>query len=207
MQRAMASSVKGSIPKSENAKQYYEAIAQRFKKFEKAVKSTLLNKLIDMKYDGQGCVRAHILNMINIGTKLQELKMTIDEDMMVHFALNSLPKDFKSLRETYIAQRECWTLNDLITICVQQEHNIIRERGAKMVNMVQTKERKENRQNAIAGKEKGSNTEKYLKPSTGMKCFFCKKAGHMKKECRKYKKWLDKLKNKGIHKEEVAKQG
>ncbi|XP_021800328.1 uncharacterized protein LOC110744649 [Prunus avium] len=127
--------------------------------------------------------------------------------MMVHFALNSLPKDFKSLRETYIAQRECWTLNDLITICVQQEHNIIRERGAKMVNMVQTKERKENRHNAIAGKEKGSSTEKYLKPSTGMKCFFCKKAGHMKKECRKYKKWLDKQKNKGIHKEEVAKQG
>ncbi|BBG95347.1 hypothetical protein Prudu_003864, partial [Prunus dulcis] len=61
-----------------------------------------------------------------------ELEMTVDEDMMVHFALNSLPKDFKSLRETYIAQKECWTLNDLITICVQQEHNIIRERGAKM---------------------------------------------------------------------------
>ncbi|XP_021805277.1 uncharacterized protein LOC110749473 [Prunus avium] len=49
MQRAMASSVKGSIPKSENAKKYYEAIAQRFKESEKATKSTLLNQLIDMK--------------------------------------------------------------------------------------------------------------------------------------------------------------
>ncbi|VVA38757.1 PREDICTED: UBN2_2 domain-containing, partial [Prunus dulcis] len=143
MQRAMASSVKGSIPKSDIAKKYYEAIAQRFKESEKAVKSTLLNRLIDMKYYGQGCVRAHILNMIDIGTKLQELQMTVDEDMMVHFALNSLPKEFKSLRETYIAQKECWNLNDLITICVQQEHNIIRERGAKMVNTVQVKEKKE----------------------------------------------------------------
>ncbi|XP_034200471.1 uncharacterized protein LOC117615492 [Prunus dulcis] len=49
MQRAMVSSVKGSIPKSETAKKYYEAIAQRFKESEKAVKSTLLNRLIDMK--------------------------------------------------------------------------------------------------------------------------------------------------------------
>ncbi|BBH07109.1 hypothetical protein Prudu_018945 [Prunus dulcis] len=150
-----------------------------------------------MKYDGQGCVRAHILNMIDIGTKLQELEMTVDEDMMVHFALNSLPKDFKSLRETYIAQKECWTLNDLITICVQQEHNIIRERGAKMVNMVQTKEKKENRHNAMTGK--GSSTEKYLKPSTGMKAH--------EERMQKIQKWLDKQKTKGIHKEEIAKQG
>ncbi|CAL8136811.1 unnamed protein product [Prunus armeniaca] len=154
MQRAMASSIKGSIPKSENAKQCYEAIAQRFKEFEKAVKSTLLNKLIDMKYDGQGCLKAHILNMIDIGTKLQELEMTVYEDMMVHFALNSLPKDFKSLRETYFAQKELWTLNDLITICVQQEHNITREIGAKMVNMVQTKQKKENRNNTMIAKGK-----------------------------------------------------
>ncbi|XP_020412177.1 uncharacterized protein LOC18787416 [Prunus persica] len=106
MQRAMSSSVKGSIPKSKNAQQYYEAIAQRFKESEKAVKSTLLNQLIDMKYDGQGYVRAHIMNLIDLGPKLQELDMTVDEDMMVHFALNSLPKEFKSLKETYIAQKE-----------------------------------------------------------------------------------------------------
>ncbi|CAL9020349.1 unnamed protein product [Prunus brigantina] len=197
MQRAMASSVKGSVAKSDIAKKYFESIAQRFKESEKAVKSTMLNKLIGMKYDGQGCVRAHILYMIDIGTKLQELEMTVDEDMMVHFALNSLPKEFKSLRETYIAQKESWNLNDLITISVQQEHNIIRERGTKMVNMVQVKEKRESKKNTMIEKEKSSNTEKYQKPSTGMKCFFCKKPGHMKKECRKYKKWLDKQKTKG----------
>ncbi|CAL2278114.1 unnamed protein product [Prunus armeniaca] len=197
MQRAMSSSVKGSIPKSKNAQQYYESIAQRFKESEKAVKSSLLNQLIDMKYDGQGCVRAHIMNLIDIGTKLQELDMTIDEDMMVHFALNSLPKEFKSLKETYIAQKETWTLNDLITISVQQEHNIIREKGAKMVNMVQTKQNKENKYKLAAGKEMENSTDKALKPTTGLGCFFCKKAGHMKRDCRKYKKWLEKKKGKG----------
>ncbi|CAL8118227.1 unnamed protein product [Prunus armeniaca] len=83
MQKSMASSVRGSIPKFENAKQYYEAIAQRFKESEKAFKR---------------CVRAHIMNLIDIGTKLQ--------DMMVHLALNSLPKEFTSLEDTYIAPKE-----------------------------------------------------------------------------------------------------
>lgn len=95
MQKAMTPSIKGNIPNSEHAKQFYEAIAQRFKESEKVVKSTLLSQLTDMKYDGQGYVRAHIMNLIDIGTKLQELEMNVDEDMMVHFALNSLPKEFK----------------------------------------------------------------------------------------------------------------
>ena len=175
MQRAMAPSVKGSIPKSEHAKQYYEDIAQRFKESEKVVKSTLLSQLTDMKYDGKGCVRAHIMNMIDVGTKLQELKMNVDEDMMVHFALNSLSREFKSLKDTYVAQKENWTLNDLITICVQQEINIMKERGAKTVNLVQSKQNLESR-NKGKGKEKGKENSgsQALKPM-GLKCFFCKK--------------------------------
>ncbi|CAL9015427.1 unnamed protein product [Prunus brigantina] len=148
-----------------------------------------------MKYDGQGCVRAHIMNMIDIGAKLQELNMTVDEDMMVHFALNSLPKDFKSLRNTYIAQKESWTLNDLITISVEIEDNLIRERGAKVINMVQAKQHKWNK-NSETSKQKEKDNSSALKP-VGNKCFFCKKAGHMKKECRRYKRWLDKQKAKG----------
>ncbi|CAL8152662.1 unnamed protein product [Prunus armeniaca] len=50
---------------------------------------------------------SNTMRQLRRGTKLQELEMTVDEDMMVHCALNSLPKDFKSLRETYIAQKEC----------------------------------------------------------------------------------------------------
>ncbi|XP_021817684.1 uncharacterized protein LOC110759855 [Prunus avium] len=153
----MASSVKGSIPKSENAKQYYEAIAQRFKESKKAIKSTLLNQLINMRYDGQGCVRAHIMNMIDVGTKLQDLEMN--------------------------------------------EHNITRERGARMVNLVQSKQNKEYRNKGTAAgkekeKEKDNNSPNALKP-VGLKCFFCKKTEHMKKKCKRYKKWLDKQKTKG----------
>lgn len=118
------------------------------------------------------------------------MDMNIDEDMMVDFVLNSLHKEFKSLRNTYIAQKECWTLNYLITISVQQEHNNIREQGAKLANIVQTKQYKENEnKDVVSGKEKEkeNNNSKALKP-VGLKYFFYKMNGHMKKECRSYKK-------------------
>ncbi|CAL9021612.1 unnamed protein product, partial [Prunus brigantina] len=159
-----------------------------------------------MKYDGRGCVRAHIMNMADIANKLKGLNMTIDDDMMVHFALNSLPKEFKTLKSSYVAQKESWTLNDLITISVQEENNIIMERGQKTVNMVQdyrvkqSKEKKgnfaENKGNFAEKKDKENTKMKEGKP-TGLKCYFCRKFGHMKRNCTRYQRWLEKQKNKG----------
>ncbi|CAL8176140.1 unnamed protein product [Prunus armeniaca] len=115
MLRPMTPFLRGSIPRSENAKEFLAAIGLKFKESEKGEKSTLLNKLTEMKYDGRGCVRAHIMNMADVAHKLKELNMTIDKDMMVHFALNLLSKEFKTLKSSYVAQKESWTLDDLIT--------------------------------------------------------------------------------------------
>ncbi|CAL2230149.1 unnamed protein product [Prunus armeniaca] len=66
-----------------------------------------------------------------------------------------------------------------------------------MVNMIQTKQNKENKYKTATGKEKESIVEKALKPATRMNCFFCKKARHMRRDCRKYKRWLEKNKGEG----------
>ncbi|CAL2240016.1 unnamed protein product [Prunus armeniaca] len=57
-----------------------------------------------------------------------------------------------------------------------------------MVNLVKSKKNKEYRNKGTAAgkekeKEKDNNSSKDLKPM-GLKCFFCKKTGHMKKECK-----------------------
>ncbi|CAL2259325.1 unnamed protein product [Prunus armeniaca] len=78
-----------------------------------------MGQLKDLKYDGEGCVRVHIAKMLDIGNRLRSLDVNVDEAMMVYFAINSLPSIFKLLNSTYIAQKEMWTMNDLIGICVQ----------------------------------------------------------------------------------------
>lgn len=213
MLKTMTPSMRGSIPRTESAKDFLAAIGQKFKESEKGEKGALLNRLTEMKYDGRGCVRAHIMNMADIAHKLKELNMTIDDDMMVHFALNSLPKEFKTLKSSYVAQKESWTLDDLITISVQEENNIIMERDQKAVNMVQDyggEQFKERKGNSAEKKDKEDTKEKEGKP-TGLKCFFCRKFGHMKRNCTRYQRWLEKQKNKGkgegVHNQEAAKQG
>ncbi|CAL9001731.1 unnamed protein product [Prunus brigantina] len=213
MLKTMTPSLRGSIPRSDCAKDFLVSIGQKFKESEKGEKGVLLNKLTEMKYDGRGCVRAHIMNMADIENKLKGLNMTIDDDMMVHFALNSLPKEFKTLKSSYVAQKESWTLNDLITISVQEENNIIMEMGQKTVNMVQdyrvkqSKEKKGNfaekkgnfaeKKGNFAEKKDKENTKMKEGKPTGLKCYFCRKFGHMKRNCTRYQRWLEKQKNKG----------
>ncbi|CAL8992371.1 unnamed protein product, partial [Prunus brigantina] len=36
--------------------------------------------------------------------------------------------------------------------------------------------------------------------TTVFKCYFCDRAGHMKRECHKYKRWVEKKGNKGLRK-------
>lgn len=65
-----------------------------------------MNQPIEMKYARDECVRMHILKVINIGMKLKTFNVNMDDNMLVHFALNSLPMDFKQLKNTYVAQKE-----------------------------------------------------------------------------------------------------
>ncbi|CAL8119040.1 unnamed protein product [Prunus armeniaca] len=80
-----------------------------------------------------------------------------------------------------------------------------------MVNLVQSKKNKEYRNKDTAAgkekeKEKENNSSKDLKPM-GLKCFFCKKTGHMKKECKSGASIHVTNSLQGVHEEEAAKQG
>lgn len=106
MKRSISPSVKGSISASENAKDFLKSIGEFFQESKKAEIGTLMGQLIDVKYNGEDCVRTHILNMLEIGNKLKALNVNVDETMMVHFAINSLPNIFRHLKSTYVAQKE-----------------------------------------------------------------------------------------------------
>lgn len=160
-----------------------------------------MKSLMNASFDEQQSVREHIMELVELGNKLNSLDVTISESFIVHAALNSLPEDYEPLRSSYIAQKDKWSLDELIAICVQQELQIKKNKAVKSVNLVHNAKPHNSKPNPKEtskpiGVKKFNNNYKVNKP-VGIRCFFCRKFGHVKKDCNRYKKWLEKQKAKG----------
>jgi gag-polypeptide of LTR copia-type len=77
-----------------------------------------------MKYNDRSNVREHIFKMMNTASKLKAHKLDISEDMLVYLSLNSLPTSFGRFKVRYNCQKESWTVNELISHCVQEEERL-----------------------------------------------------------------------------------
>ena len=168
--------IRGSIsdPENESAKTYLDSIKEKFSGSDKALAGMLTNKLTSMKYDGICGVRKHIMKMSNITGKLNELGMKIFDSFLVIFVLNSLPSQFSQFKISYNTQKEKWTLNELISMCVQEEERL-KQDGSMAINFMST-----SKQHKL---KKGKGKNKFpLKKSmedgskkSAEKCHFCKK--------------------------------
>ena len=87
-------------------KGFLEDIEKRFAKNEKVEKSTLLAKLISMRYVGKGNIREYIMEMSHIASKLKALKLELSEDLLVHLVLVSLPTQYIQFTVSYNYQKE-----------------------------------------------------------------------------------------------------
>ncbi|PRQ44411.1 putative RNA-directed DNA polymerase [Rosa chinensis] len=216
MKQTMSPMVRGSVAEPDTALGFMTAIGLKFKENEKAEISALLDQLLGMKFDTSESVREHIMKIIHITTRLGELEIAFSDAFIVHLALIRLPPSFGPLKTAYFSQKEKWDLNELIEICVQEEE-LIKSHGTVSVNLV-NKQKWKGKGKAVAssaansgegtsgtkpyqlGPKKGVNKGK--KPGT-FKCFFCKKEGHIKKNCTGFKDWLVK---KGLHNKEGTKE-
>ena len=75
------------------------------------------------------------MQMIEIFAKLAELNIPLDDHIVFHMALKSLPAKFNSLKTTYNTQKDKWTLNELIAVCVQEEERIKKDKEIS-VNLI-----------------------------------------------------------------------
>ena len=106
------------------ATDFMEAIAAKFKESEKAEVARLTKEFNSLKYSGFGGVIGHILELININSRLRDMLMGVKDEQVVHHALYTLPSSFSQLRTSYNAQKENWTLDELISIYVDEENRI-----------------------------------------------------------------------------------
>ncbi|KAJ9538794.1 hypothetical protein OSB04_031527 [Centaurea solstitialis] len=190
----MGDIVRGSIEEPETAIDYLKNIAEKYKESDIAEGARLSKMFNELKFSGEGNVRDHLLSMIEINQKLRDLDIGVKDEQVVHMGLQSLPIAYSNLRSMYNAQDKKWDLNKLISVCCEEQERIKKETPMILL-LEKPKEKKEHKYKpkkttnfkAIrkTTDKEGSNTFKY-------KCYFCKKVGHMKKECSGFKAWMAK---------------
>ncbi|BBH07046.1 hypothetical protein Prudu_018854 [Prunus dulcis] len=198
MKKSMTETICGGITESENAKEFLEAIGLKFKESEKAETGTLMTKLATMKYDGVEDMRVYLLSMTEVASKLKALEIPIADPFLVHLALNSLPSQFAQLK----------SLNELISVCVQEEARMKKEKEVNTVHLTTNAPKRHypkpnssaaaNKANTKANSPPKSSNALAVNKTNVFKCYFCERTGHLKRECHKYKRWVEKKKTKGF---------
>ncbi|RVW64097.1 hypothetical protein CK203_051128 [Vitis vinifera] len=116
----------------------------------------------------------------------------MSESFLVHFILNTLPPQYGPFKISYNTHKDKWSINELMTMCVQEEGRLLMEQGESVMLVTQRKGKKGKSQASQKGKQQ-------IPPKSDIKkdekCFFCKKKGHVKKKCLKFQNWLEKKGN------------
>ena len=68
------------------------------------------------------------MGMSHLASKLKAHKLDLSKDLFVHLVLISLPTQFSQFKVSYNCQKETWSLNELISHCVQEEERLKQEK-------------------------------------------------------------------------------
>ncbi|KAL4340139.1 hypothetical protein GQ457_08G024220 [Hibiscus cannabinus] len=178
--------VRGSIEQYENVQDLLPAIEKQFQTSQKSLASTLIMKFTSLKLTTVKGVRDHINKMQDLAARLKALEVEMSDSFLVHYILNTLPPQYGPFKISYNTHKDKWSIDELLTMCDQQEGRLILEMRESALTFTQGKR-------PVQAKQRG---KAKMQPQADIKkeftCFFCKKKGHLKKDCVKYKGWLEK---------------
>ncbi|KAK9088894.1 hypothetical protein Scep_027976 [Stephania cephalantha] len=185
----ITASIRGTVEKYDKVHPLLKAIEDQFQTSDKALARTLIMQFSSLRMTGVKGVREHIMRMRDIAARLKTLEVDMSESFLVHYILNTLPSQYAPFKISYNTHRDKWSINELTTMCVQEEGRL--DYGARREWCVLTvdKKKKDKRAN-WKGKDKMQPQGGIMKKES--KCFFHKKKGHMKKDCIKFQQWLQK---------------
>ena len=86
-------------------------------------------KFLSLRLTSVKGVCEHILNMKDIVAQLKKLKVDMSESFLVHYILNTLLKKYEPCKISYNKHKDKWTINELMTMCVQVEGRLLMELG------------------------------------------------------------------------------
>ncbi|KAD2392913.1 hypothetical protein E3N88_39890 [Mikania micrantha] len=148
-----------------------------------------------MKYDGISGIREHIMMMNDMARKLKELDMEISDGFLVHFFMTSLPASYEAFKINYNTHKGKWMMNELISMCVQEEERQKLEKHDVAYLMAAGSKKRKNNTHKEASKVHKSNADASFSSNYSNDKTYCKfyrKVGHKHKDCPDLKEWLAK---------------
>jgi len=121
MRMTVADSIKTTLPKIDSAKKFMGLVGERSQITDKSFVGTLMSTLTTMKFDGSHTMHGNVIEMTNIATRLKTLRMTMNENFLVPFILNSLPSKYDSFQLSYNIMKDKWNVHELCNMLFQEE--------------------------------------------------------------------------------------
>ena len=123
------SSIRGSVEHHEKVRDLLKAIDEQFETSDKALASTLIMKFSSTRLTNVRGVRDHIMKMRDIAAQLKRLEVEMSDSFLVHYILNTLPQEYAPFKISYNTHKDKWSINELMTMCVQEEGRLLMEQG------------------------------------------------------------------------------
>ena len=191
--------IRGSVEQYDKVQDLLRAIGEQFVTSDKALASTLIMKFSSIRITSVRGVREHIMQMRDIAAQLKKLGIDMSDSFLVHFILNTLPHQYGPFKISYNTHKDKWSINELMTMCVQEEERLVMELGESAMLATTFGKNKRNDTSQTYTSKSNQKGKGRIPPQADIekenKCFFCKRKGHVKKDCPKFKKWLEKKGN------------
>jgi len=126
------------------------------------------------------------MQMRDISAQLKKLEVDMCESFLVHFILNTFLQKYELFKISYNTHKDKWSINELMTMCVQEEEKLIMEMGESA--LLTTSCGKNQATKSQANQKENGKIPPQADIKKVAKCFFCKKKGHMKKNYPRFQK-------------------
>lgn len=143
----------------------------------------ILRDLFQTRMTEGSSVHDHVLKMINMVEKLEDLGIGMDNNVYIDLILQSLPESFSQFITNFLKNRIETSLRELLNMLSNAERTIKREASDMLKGSSKPKDVEESFQKKKSPKTKTEIRMAKSQVLSEVKCFHCGQLGHLKRNC------------------------